>query len=223
MSKTPNVTFVDISKCNIKLPSTFGNSKKGFCEPVYCPPSIYTTLFFCKILTHAKKIVFQNWLLQLLVKKCRHLNIHRDDIVISKAFFGLALQLGVRTIFESLLTLSSNLWHPFAVATAIRDVPILICLPPFCTHSPTQHQISTSRLNCVKINHWKPIKAPLEVELYVNCQPYFLHHFQILWAREGCKYNQNEVKVKTGNEQDFPCMIYYISNTDQESNKWRNH
>ena len=165
MSKTPNVTFVDISKCNIKLPSTFGNSKKGFCEPVYCPPSIYTTLFFCKILTHAKKIVFQNWLLQLLVKKCRHLNIHRDDIVISKAFFGLALQLGVRTIFESLLTLSSNLWHPFAVATAIRDVPILICLPPFCTHSPTQHQISTSRLNCVKINHWKPIKAPLEVEL----------------------------------------------------------
>ena len=30
LSKTPNVTFVYLSKCNIKLPGFFGNSKKRF-------------------------------------------------------------------------------------------------------------------------------------------------------------------------------------------------
>ena len=30
LSKTPNVTFVYLSKCNIKLPGIFGNSKKRF-------------------------------------------------------------------------------------------------------------------------------------------------------------------------------------------------
>ena len=30
LSKTPNVTFVHLSKCNIKLPGIFGNSKKRF-------------------------------------------------------------------------------------------------------------------------------------------------------------------------------------------------
>ena len=30
LSKTPNVTFVYLSKCNIKLPCFFGNSKKRF-------------------------------------------------------------------------------------------------------------------------------------------------------------------------------------------------
>ena len=34
VSKTPNVTFVYLSKCNIKLPGFFGNSKTGFFEPV---------------------------------------------------------------------------------------------------------------------------------------------------------------------------------------------
>ena len=30
LRKTPNVTFVYLSKCDIKLPSIFGNSKKRF-------------------------------------------------------------------------------------------------------------------------------------------------------------------------------------------------
>ena len=30
LSKTPNVTFVYLSKCNMKLPGVFGNSKKRF-------------------------------------------------------------------------------------------------------------------------------------------------------------------------------------------------
>merc|ERR1712218_757306 len=36
LSKTPFLTFVYISKCNINLPGYFRNSKKkGFCELVY--------------------------------------------------------------------------------------------------------------------------------------------------------------------------------------------
>jgi len=34
LSKTPNVTFVHLSKCNIKLHGFLEIPKKGFCEPV---------------------------------------------------------------------------------------------------------------------------------------------------------------------------------------------
>ena len=41
MSKTPNVTFVYLSKCNINCPAFLEIPKKGFCEPVYWSAIIY--------------------------------------------------------------------------------------------------------------------------------------------------------------------------------------
>ena len=41
LSKTPNVTFVYLSKCNTKLPDIFGNSKKRFLCTFYWSAIIY--------------------------------------------------------------------------------------------------------------------------------------------------------------------------------------